>query len=377
MNATERPAESGSPSFLPDICQRHAVLPIILGALLGSVLFTLLHSGPGHFDTIYFSLTALFMLWVVLTSIFLVCRMQSLAQRLSIAWQGSLAWLISIVVTVIYSTTAALLFPALIKQLAGPFQFVLHTALISALVTGLMLRYFYLQFLTSQRRESELEFRLEALQARIRPHFLFNSMNSIASLIPEDPVAAEAAVLDLSKLFRVALRKTDQLISLAEELSICKAYLDIEKLRLGDRLSVEWPSELPGFAANARLPPLTLQPIVENAVYHGIQPLPQGGTLSLQLSERDRFCYVMISNPIAAPQLHPRSDASRLGEEEKRSSSGNRMALDNTRQRLAAAFGDAAVLKNSRTDDTYIVTVRMPLHSQTTPFGLIVEPRSA
>lgn len=188
---------------------------------------------------------------------------------------------------------------------------------------------------------------LTALQARIQPHFLFNSMNTIASLIAVNPDQAEEAVLDLSELFRASLRTVDQLIPLNQELDLCQRYLAIEALRLGDRLTLEWAIE-PGLEAQA-IPPLSLQPLVENAIYHGIQPRPDGGTVRIEAQSRGDFVYLMVQNPIP--------------DQNDRQHEGNRMALANIRLRLQALFGAPAVLKQSHHNDIYTVTLRLPRQS--------------
>jgi two-component system sensor histidine kinase AlgZ len=207
-----------------------------------------------------------------------------------------------------------------------------------------VLRYFYLQRQWQQQREAEMQSHLTALQARIQPHFLFNSMNTIASLIATNPDQAEDAVLDLSELFRASLRTVDQLIPLARELDLCQRYLAIETLRLGDRLTLEWHIE-PGLEQQA-IPPLTLQPLIENAIYHGIQPRPDGGTVRVEAQVRGQFVYLLVQNPKPGHN-HSQHD-------------GNRMALANIQSRLQALFGEPAVLKNSHQGDIYTVTLRLP-----------------
>src|SRR5690348_11150923 len=148
--------------------------------------------------------------------------------------------------------------------------FVLRNLVICAIVSALVLRYFYVlhQWKSNVRREAGARF--EILQARIRPHFLFNSMNTIAALIRGRPEIAERAVVDLSDLFRVSLADAAAPVPLSEEVAVAKQYAGIESLRLGDRLKLEW--WLDSVPAEARLPRLTLQPLIENAIYHGIEP---------------------------------------------------------------------------------------------------------
>eukprot|EP01031_Cornospumella_fuschlensis_P016430 gene16430-20080_t len=147
-------------------------------------------------------------------------------------------------------------------------------------MSALLLRYFFLQSQWRRQQQAELRARIESLQARIRPHFLFNSLNSIASLVVIDPYKAEQAVLDLSDLFRASLAKPGTLVSWAEELELSKRYLSIEQYRLGERLQLDWqvddvPDDLP-------IPQLTLQPLLENALIYGIQPRIEGGLVRVE-----------------------------------------------------------------------------------------------
>jgi len=196
--------------------------------------------------------------------------------------------------------------------------------------------------------ELESRERIRALQARIRPHFLFNSMNTIAALTRSDPTRAEEAVEDLADLFRVTLSEARTQISLREELEVARIYQRIEQLRLGDRLRVRWQvGDLP---PRAIVPSLLLQPLLENAIYHGIEPLPEGGTVEVsgRVGEDGRV-EIEVVNPCAddvAAAVHRQ---------------GNRMALDNVRQRLALAFPGQATVDVDAGRREYRVRLRFPL----------------
>jgi len=217
---------------------------------------------------------------------------------------------------------------------------------IAGIITALALRYFYVQQQLRAQEQSELESRIQALQSRIRPHFLFNSMNIIASLIATDPDTAETVVEDLSELFRASLNDAGNQVQLAEELDLCERYVRIEALRLGDRLKLDWQVETP--EQSVKIPLLTLQPLLENAIYHGIQPLPEGGTISVRLWFDADQVHVEIDNP-----LPPASQRSQ--------SQGNKMALNNIRSRLAVLYGGRADLSTRETDGRYVTALRYPL----------------
>jgi two-component system sensor histidine kinase AlgZ len=192
------------------------------------------------------------------------------------------------------------------------------------------------------------EARLQALQARIRPHFLFNSLTAVLSLMRSEPRRAEAALEDLADLFRVLMRDNRELTPLGDEVELCRQYLEIEQLRLGDRLVVDW--NVKSMPADALVPPLVLQPLLENAVYHGIEPSTTPGVLSINIFLSRDEVHALLRNPFV--------------ENGTRHHSGNRMALDNIRERLALHFDAEASLESRVNRGTYEVHIRMPYRTQ-------------
>jgi two-component system sensor histidine kinase AlgZ len=195
------------------------------------------------------------------------------------------------------------------------------------------------------RRNIEMQSRarVHALQARIRPHFLFNSMNTIAALTRTNPARAEEAVQDLADLFRASLAEKRDQITLAEEIEIAKTYERIELLRLGERLKVDW--RVTGVPQAAIVPSLMIQPLLENAIYHGIEPRSSGGTVTVTGEHANGLVTIVVRNPVPE-RVAPRE--------------GNRIALANIRERLALMYGTRAAVKAGRFDDEYIVTLRFP-----------------
>jgi two-component system, LytTR family, sensor histidine kinase AlgZ len=188
------------------------------------------------------------------------------------------------------------------------------------------------------------EARLQALQARIRPHFLFNSINAVLSLMRSEPRRAEAALQDMADLFRVLMRDNRDLAPLADEVELCRQYLELEQLRLGDRLQVDWNiKSMPG---DALVPPLMLQPLLENAVYHGIEPSSSTGMVSINLFLSRGEVHAILRNPYRA--------------EGGRHHSGNKMALANIKERLALHYDAEASLDSRVTKDGYEVHIRVP-----------------
>ncbi|MBX9812575.1 MAG: histidine kinase, partial [Burkholderiales bacterium] len=187
------------------------------------------------------------------------------------------------------------------------------------------------------------EARLQALQARIRPHFLFNSINAVLSLIRQDPKRAEVALEDMSDLFRVLMADNLELTPLAREVELCRQYLDLEQLRLGERLKVEW--HVDKMPRDALIPPLVLQPLLENAVYHGIEPRSEPGVISIDIYAAREQVHAVLRNPYRHEGNHH---------------AGNKMALGNIRERLQLHFDAEAALVTRVADDTYQVHIVMP-----------------
>ena len=170
-------------------------------------------------------------------------------------------------------------------------------------------------------------------------------MNTIAALTRTAPELAEAAIEDLSDLFRASLSSSHEQSTFADELTLAQRYLNIEVLRLGERLTVQW--NVDRIPASVSMPPLTLQPLLENAIYHGIERLPEGGRIQIDGDCQQCRVEITISNPV------PGKDAGVQHE-------GNRIAQENIRQRLQIAFGGRAELLTSLEDGVYTVTLRFP-----------------
>lgn len=227
-------------------------------------------------------------------------------------------------------------------------EFVLRNLLLAALVSIGLARYLALKERWKVQMAAESMARLEALQARIRPHFLFNSLNALTELVHEQPDLAEAGMLDLADLLRTALRDAPT-HALDDELTLIKGYLRLEKLRLGDRLDCVWElaEDLP---LQMQLPALLLQPLVENAVVHGIARRHAAGTITIS-GQRIRFGRLRftVTNPLADPDSRP--------------AEGNRSALENIRQRLALAYEERYGLKTRIEDRHFIAELTIPIES--------------
>ena len=213
--------------------------------------------------------------------------------------------------------------------------------LLVGLVSAMLLCYFDLRVRALSPALAEA--RLQALQARIRPHFLFNSINAVLSLIRQEPQRAETALEDMAELFRVLMADNRELTPLTREIALCRQYLGLEQLRLGERLRVEWHIDnMPG---DALIPPLVLQPLLENAVYHGIEPRTEPGVVSINVYTRRDEVHAVLRNPYSAT-----SD----------NHVGNKMALGNIRERLQLHFDAEASLTSRITEDAYQVHIVLP-----------------
>ena len=231
---------------------------------------------------------------VLLTSLLLLYALNPVLGRMPY-WQGMLAVLAVVAaVTVMIDLLGGDLFSAAGE--IGAFRYIRH-ALVSIAFSLILLSYFRLraQALSPAKHEA----RLQALQARIRPHFLFNTINAVLSIVRTDPKRAETALEDMADLFRMAMTDQHELVVLSKEVELARQYLAIEELRLGERLQVRWDTQ--NMPPDALIPPLILQPLLENAVYHGIEPLPEGGTIDVRLYRDDNELHLEVSNPARKP----------------------------------------------------------------------------
>ncbi|MDR0672327.1 MAG: histidine kinase [Zoogloeaceae bacterium] len=197
------------------------------------------------------------------------------------------------------------------------------------------------------------EARLAALNARIRPHFLFNALNAAIALIRSDPRGAENALESLSDLFRALLKNTQELTPLSAEIALGRQYLELEKLRLGERLQARWDIEV--LPQDTLVPPLMLQPLLENAVYHGIEPSAQAGEIQVRMDMKDDRLRLEVINTMKDP------DDPGEGQEDR---PGNRMALENIRQRLALYYDMEATLEHGVKNGLYRVRVECPCRTR-------------
>lgn len=339
-------ADAARNNFLPNFCAIRSVFAVVITGELLAILFALISVDTLDDFIRQLSLISLMVQWIGLTTAGLLCLLRRWLQGLGNQLTGLTAFLLLLGMTDLICLLTGWIDLRLRLDLFTPDRDLLLRALgISAIVGVLVLHYLYLQYLWRRQVEAENSARLQALHSRIRPHFLFNSMNTIASLTRSDPALAERVVEDLADLFRVSLGDAARPSTLGRELELARQYLGIEQVRLGERLRVEWA--LQDLPERAMLPPLILQPLLENAVYHGIEPSAQGGTIRIAGHYRRRRVNLSIRNTLPPD-----------GRESHRE--GNRLALDNIRARLIGIFDMEASLTESHVDGEHQVRLVFP-----------------
>lgn len=349
MNAKK---ESG---FLPDFCSLRMLIIVFLLAELLAFLLTLATDFSTFSFLSEFAIRSFFSLWTALLSASALCLFNRALNKASHFVSGLLAFfLIQLIALLVCWIIIDVLpnkgfLPGLVND-AEKLTFYGRVLGISSLVSLVFLRYLYMLFQWKQQIVAKAEVKLNALQARMRPHFLFNSLNSIASLTRVDPELAEELVEGLAELMRVSM-KIDQtlLVKLADEIKLVKLYLDIEHHRLEQRLKVSWQiDEVPD---DALIPPLSLQPIVENAVYYGVEPSLKGAEIVIKGQITLAGISLSVSNTcIGALHNTPRK--------------GNQLAMENLSARIAGCFeGDGRVVVQAGAD-YYQVSIEIPYRKE-------------
>lgn len=329
--------------LLPEFCRSGTVLRIIILAQALAILLALVPGVTSEFWS-RLGLISLFVHWVTLPLLALLCVFQRYWRQFS---PPALAWfflLLLLLISLVVGTFAHQFLQSAGWPGAGAYHsFLLQVLLMSLLVgvIGIQLGTLYVQ--QRLRLDAQARAELDALQARIRPHFLFNSLNTAAELTHSQPDLAEQALLDLASLFRAALH-SDTAVTLEEDLLLARRYLALEQLRLQHRLQLDWqvPAQLP----QIKIPCLTLQPLLENAVRHGIETRSEPGLIRLVLTLGTDAVSLQIENPRGQNRPH---------------SGGNGIALANIRRRLELMYGDKARLVAVMSADSYGLKLTLPL----------------
>jgi len=335
-----------APNWLPQFCSLPTLFAVMVVAELVALIIVLAPDPNARPWLARLGVATVYAQWLALLNAVVLCSLRQPLERLNARTGFILAWLVSVAVSalasaVVFQMSEGLGF-GLADASAQGLRFVLGNAAIAGLISAALLRYLFVLEQWRERVRAASKAQVDALQARIRPHFLFNSMNTIASLIRTRPAEAERTVEDLADLFRAALGSGEASGTLGEELDLMNHYLRIEKLRLGDRLQVDMdtdqlPRDLP-------LPRLLLQPLVENAIYHGIQPRADGGTIHIAGRHLPGRVEITMRNPLP-PDAAP---------------ARNGVALANIRARIEYHFGTRGNLRVEPGAGEYAVTVSLP-----------------
>ncbi len=340
------PADIAAPNWLPRFCSAPTLFAVMIVAELVALIIVLADPTPIRPWLPRLGVVSVYVQWLALLDAVVLCLLRAPLARASARTGFVLAWIISVLVTALASAVVCQMDQALDLLLSVPAgsstRFVIGNAVICALIAAALLRYLFVLEQWRERVRAASKAQVEALQARIRPHFLFNSMNTIASLIRTRPIEAERTVEDLADLFRAALGADEEPGTLGEELDLITRYLNIERLRLGDRLAIEL--DIDDLPRDLAIPRLLLQPLVENAVYHGIQPRADGGIVSVSGRRLPDAVEIRVRNPL--PPDAPRHR--------------NGIALANVRARIEYHFGARGQLCVEPGPDHYTVNVRLP-----------------
>ena len=337
--------------FLPDFCSLRMVFAVVI---IGQLLAFILTLAPLRMDQQLWNdlaLISLFIQWNGLMCSAVLCLLRPVFKHYSnqfVALSSYLALLVMItflseltfyIMEIYYLTD--------IISSASHWEFLIHNLLIGGIISALALHYFYVQHQWRIKIQAESCTKLQLLQARIRPHFLFNSMNTIASLTRTRPEVAERITEDLAELFRMLFRDDHEMIAWARELSLSEHYIDIEKQRLGERLTIRW--EVAAIPDDAMIPALLLQPLLENAIFHGIEPEINGGSITVTGEFDKTQLKITVQNTNSKNLVHRQ---------------GNKMALANIEERLEVHFHGKASIICHEENDIYFAVVSMPYQTK-------------
>ncbi|PTQ91078.1 sensor histidine kinase [Agitococcus lubricus] len=339
--------------FIPDFCNMQSVLRLLVVTELLAIFLVLADLDQQHpFTWSDFALKSFLLSWVAISIAAIICGLRPYLRRIKRSYAAFVIFFMFLTLVAFFTFAAEGLL--LFLQIRQPGDIDLKTVLarnvlMGGIIAGLVLRYFYLQEQLLRKQRAELTARVQALQARIRPHFLFNSMNIIASLIMVDPDKAEQVVEDLSALFRASLKAEGE-VSLQDEINLCQRYLGIEKLRLGKRLDFEWRFD--NLQPLLRIPALTLQPLLENAIYHGVEPSGEVGKVTILIRWTGQELSIVITNPYHA--------------DKKSHHKSNSMALNNIRERLQAHYGEQSKLRTQAVGELFTTQLSYPFSLENT-----------
>ena len=328
---------------IPSLCRGKMLFRLLI---LAQAVAILLAFSPGISSDPWFRLgiISLYVHWIALLSLAVLCPLLPKMVTRSLLVRWLVICLVLLLVTAGVSVMAWHFSADVLTYYHSSTNFVLANlalALVVSLLVGqLMLMHAERARLLAAQSSAELQ----AFQARIQPHFLFNSLNALAELVHQAPDDAEQALLDLADLFRAAMH-AGSLLTLEQELELSKKYLALEHLRLGERLQVKW--QLPAVLPVVKLPALTLQPLLENAVRYGVEPSLVPVIVTVEVSVGKKQLALIITNPLNAQNARQREQ--------------NGIALQNIQARLELLFADNQQFSCRQVQDTFRVKLVLPL----------------
>ena len=341
--------------FLPNFCNGWAIFNVAVIAEMLAIVIALVSPQLPISETMLGNLflISLFIQWIAMSGAAALCVTRKHLNRLSNLRALIMSYLMLLCVTWIVGEVAIwVLWLVHVTSSPNPewnAYFHLQNLTVAAIVNALALRYFFARHQLKQRTQSETRAKIQALRSRIRPHFLFNTMNIIASLIRSAPAQAETAIENMADLFRTMLTDEENLVPVKNEVAIAQKYLAIESLRLDNRLNVEW--DMGKFPRNAVMPVLTLQPILESTIQYCIEPLTEGGHIRVRLWEETDHINIDITAPAPRSKARPqRTDMD--------------AALDNVRQRLESHYGKLAKLTSTQEPGQIVILLILPTRGE-------------
>jgi len=302
-----------------------------------------------EFNFYHFLQYLFFINWVLFTLIAIQERLQHFISKLSLS-QSLILSFVLLQVIVFVTTSGLNFFLYLGRNLnienlsqADLFENVVLHLSYGILLGAFCFRYLYVREQWIRQQHSELQAKVNALQARIHPHFLFNSLNNVVSLIATDPEKAECLLINLSRLFRASLQEL-KLVSLLDEVELCQKYLEIEKIRLGDRLNIEWKLEQFDQFSQVQIPLLTLQPLLENSIFHGVEKKITQSTVTVLIEVLQKKVNIVITNPCVSekPQIRQHHG----------------IAIKNVKQRLEAYYGQSVIFQVYQNTEIYTTIIQ-------------------
>ena len=346
-------AKQAQETFLPNFCQGEMIINVVVIAEMLALVIALVtrQLSPNLFKDLF--IISLFVQWIALTSVATLCVSRRFLNRLNRIQAIGLTYGLLLLITVLV-TEAYFWVLWLVGELTNPhpeWYGAMHIQVfaVSVVVNAVGLKYLLGLHELQQKTVSEERAKLAAMQARIRPHFVFNSLNIIASLTRSEPEKAEEAIEDMADLFRMMLGESENIVPLKKEIEVANKYLAVEQLRLDERLKVEW--DIGKFARRAAVPVLTLQPLLENAIRHGVEPSPTGGLINVRLWEENETINIRVQYTLPARRSKLETD-----EEQQ--------ALSDLRLRLQHYYGPTATIDSAEDNHTFSIMVKLPLRGE-------------